>query len=657
LPESSIGKTTVTRGPIPYLALLAVSLCGFGQQSNPSRLESLLGNARTAQAAGNFAEAASDYKQAISLDPGVPQLWANLGLMQHQQGNYTEAIASFLHANHLDPSLYVPNLFLGIDYAHTGKQQAAVPYLVSAVKINQSDPQAALALGRVYVASGNLNGAVAELERATELEPKLGVAWFALGIAHLEQVEKDAREISEHEKESPFAGALYAASLQKQGRFAEAASLYQSLLDLHPQPRCLRSELGFSLFRAHDEAAAKKAFADENVEHPECSLAYLGEARLAMEDGDKRVAVEQLERLWSRDHGFVEGSAGLLTDGVRGTKTPAIEELLDSPEGKSISPDLRNALLNSLTPSDSESSQPEEMRGPAQTAPRFSSDHSAEAAYLAGHFQECTRQLAPGLARLTSTQLSLLAACAHFTGNESLVARAAATMRKLDARSTEALYWLVQANERLALDSLARFQQLDSTSAESHVLLGDIYHQLDRNDDAQTEYLKALEIAPGNPAALLGVATAYLSNNNLPAAQQAAESALAAHPADPEMNLIMAEVEMGRQDYSAAEPYLDKTLHSNPQPRIHALLGKVYAETERPQQAIKELELGVPSDDDGSVQYLLSRVYRQLGDIKSAQVALDRMKIIRDKRREHGFKFVQDPELSAMESSGDPSAP
>ncbi len=647
----------MTRDSITHLALLAVSLCGFGQQPNPSRLEPLLSNARTAQAAGNFAEAVSDYKQAISLDPNVPQLWANLGLMQHQQGNYTEAIASFLHANHLDPSLYVPNLFLGIDYAHTGKQQTAVPYLVTAVKINKSDPQAALALGRVYVASGNLTGAVAELERATELEPKLGAAWFALGIAHLEQVEKDARDISEHEKESPFAGALYAASLQKQGRFGEAASLYKSLLAMHPQPRCLRSELGFSLFRAHDESAAKEAFASENVQHPECSLALLGEARLALEDDDERVAVERLEQLWSRDHSFVEANASLLMDGVHGTKTPAIVELLDSPEGKSISLDLRNTLQNLLSPSDSGSSQPEDMKTPSTITSRSSSDRTPEAAYQAGRFQECTRQLAPALARLTSTQLSLLAACAQFTGNEHLVSRAAAALRKLDARSIEGLYWSVQANEKLALDSLDRFQLIDSSSAESHVLLGDIYHQLDRNDDAQTEYLKALQIAPGNPAALLGAATAYLSNNNFSAAQQAAQSALAARPGDPEMNLIMAEVEIGRRDYSAAEPYLEKSLHANSQPRIHALLGKVYAETDRPQQAIKELELGVASDDDGSVQYLLSRIYRQLGDIKSAQVALDRMKTIRDKRRDRGFKFVQDPELSALESSGEPSAP
>jgi len=169
-----------------------------------------------------------------------------------------------------------------------------------------------------------------------------------------------------------------------------------------------------------------------------------------------------------------------------------------------------------------------------------------------------------------------------------------------------------------------------------------------------------LTIAPGDPAAVLGAATAYLSNNNLPAAQQAAQSALTANPDDPDMNLIMAEVELGRHEYSAAEPYLQRSLHTRLQmlPRVHALLGKVYAETDRPQQAIKELELGASSDEDGSIQYLLSRLYRQVGGTRQAQVALDRMKAIREKRRERGYKLVQDPELSSLESpSGQPSAP
>jgi tetratricopeptide (TPR) repeat protein len=651
----------VTKGPFIQLALLAVSLCGFGQQAAPSQIEILLADARTAQSSGNFAEAAADYKRAIGLEPGLPQLWANLGLMQHQQGNYSEAISSFQRANRLNPSLYVPNLFLGIDYAHTGKAQFAVPYLIRAEKINKSDPQPSLALGRVYVVSGNLSRAVVELDRATDIDPKLAAAWFTLGIAHLEQVEQDAKDISERGKESSFAGALYAASLQKQGRFGEATSLYKSLLNSRPQPPCLRSELGFSLFRDHDEAGAKEAFTSEIAKHPECSLALLGEARLAAEDGDKQQAVALLEELWSGDHGFVESNAGLLMDGSSGNK-PAIVDLLESSEAGHLSPGLRSALLNSTGLSDSAlvRAQSDVEATPSNADPLASRDSNPEAAYQSGHFLECSRQLISNFARLTSQQLSLLAACAHFTGDERLVSRAAMAMRKLDPHSFEALYWSVQANERLALASLAHFQQLDSSSATSHVLLGDIYHQLDRNDDAQTEYLKALAIAPADPAALLGAATAYLSNNNLPAAQRAAQSALSVHPDDSDMNLIMAEVELGRHEYSAAEPYLDKSLHAKPQmlPRVHALLGKVYAETDRPQQAIKELELGASSDEDGSIQYLLARLYRTLGNTKQAQVALDRMKAIKEKRRERGYKFVEDPELSAMESpSGQPSAP
>jgi cytochrome c-type biogenesis protein CcmH/NrfG len=34
------------------------------------------------------------------------------------------------------------------------------------------------------------------------------------------------------------------------------------------------------------------------------------------------------------------------------------------------------------------------------------------------------------------------------------------------------------------------------------------------NDDAQAEYQKALRFEPGDPAAMLGLASAYLSNNN-----------------------------------------------------------------------------------------------------------------------------------------------
>ncbi len=298
-------------------------MIGFGQQTPALKIESVLAEAQQAQATGDYAAAANDYKQAVRIEPNMPQLWANLGLMQQECGDIAGAIESFQHARRLDPSLYVPNLFLGIDSAHLGNAQEAVPYLLASEKLNKNDPQAPLALGRTYIALRKFPAAANELERATSLDPKLGDAWFTLGIARLDEVEDEARTMSEEGKESPFSGALYAESLAKQARFSEAASLYKTLLDAKDQPPCLRSEWGFALLRARDREGASAAFSSELAAHPECGLAILGQARLALDDGETAQAVKLLNELWDRDHGFVESNAAILLEGLSADKASA----------------------------------------------------------------------------------------------------------------------------------------------------------------------------------------------------------------------------------------------------------------------------------------------------------------------------------------------
>ncbi len=200
------------------LVLLAVSVFGFGQQPPASRLESLVAEAQQAQAAHDYAAAEKAYKQALRIEPSMPELWANLGLMQQEAGDIASAVRSFQQANHLNPSLYVPNLFLGNDYVRAGKAPEAISFLTKAEKTNKTDPQAPLALGRAYYAMGKFSAAAQEFERAVALDPKLGDAWFALGIARLNQVETDARKMSAESKTSPFAGALYAESLAEAGK-------------------------------------------------------------------------------------------------------------------------------------------------------------------------------------------------------------------------------------------------------------------------------------------------------------------------------------------------------------------------------------------------------------------------------------------------------
>src|ERR1700677_30196 len=316
---------------------------GFGQQRQSNDFDSIIVEAQRAQAAGDYASSASDYAEAAKIRPELPELWANLGLMQQETGNIPSAIESFQKANHLNASLYVPNLFLGIDYAHDGKPLEAVPYLIKAEKTNKTDPQAPLALGRAYISARNYSAAVHELDRATALDPKLGSAWLALGIARLDQVEVDARTMSEEGKQSPFAEALYADSLFKQARFGEAASLYKTLLNSQPQPPCILSKMGFALLRDHDQPDAVSAFAAERAAHPECGLALIGQARIAIETGDTGQAAALLKELWARDQGFFEANAAVLLAGLPSDQAAAVAGSSSVPDGAPIPSDLRNA--------------------------------------------------------------------------------------------------------------------------------------------------------------------------------------------------------------------------------------------------------------------------------------------------------------------------
>jgi predicted Zn-dependent protease len=114
----------------------------------------------------------------------------------------------------------------------------------------------------------------------------------------------------------------------------------------------------------------------------------------------------------------------------------------------------------------------------------------------------------------------------------------------------------------------------------------------------------------------------------------------------------MAEVLLARNQYAESLPYLEKSLKAKPQmlSRVHALMGKSYAELGKTQEAIAQLNMGESSDEDGSIQYLLARLYRQLGDNAGATAAIEKMKTIKQQRRQRGFKRVQDPDLSAIES-------
>ena len=615
------------------LLLLAIPARGFGQQEQSEELASLLAVAQQAQAGKDYAAAADAYQKAVKLRSDIPELWANLGLMQNATGSYRDAIESFRRATLLKPALYVPNLFLGIDYTHIHRGQEAIPFLAKAEAINPRDAQAPLSLGRAYLSVGNFAAARSAFQRAVALDGKNSSAWYAFGVAALDEVEADGRKLS---AEGPaWAKALFAESLQEQTRFKEAVSQEQAVLAADPRFPCAHSQLGFLYVAQQQDASAAREFSGESQG---CALAALGRARLRMDAGDNVGALAVLKTLWEHDPGFVRSHATLLSDGLASERSAAFSAFLDGQNGShAVDPDLYESLSAALqgAPQPGLSADAKSLHGNSQ---------AAEADDREGRYGRCAAELAGGIARRSDRDLLLLASCAFMTGDYSLSATASDLLATRSPHDMAALYWSVKANEKLAFVAFGHFEQLKPDSERTHLLLGDMYRQRQRFEQAESEYQTASTLAPQDPAPLFGLASAYSQDSKTDQALNAAKTALGMSPNDPDLNLLAGEILVSRHEWTEAEAFLNKSLDAKPQtlPHVHILLGEVYEGTGRTQDAISQLQMGLAGDEDGSAYYRLARIYSRLGNKAAADAAIEHVKAIQESRRQRAVVAVQD---------------
>ena len=232
-----------------------------------------MAEARCAQARGDFSQAADAYRKAVALEPSVPELWANLGLMEHEAGKISEAMTSFQHAAHLQPSLFVPQLFLGLEYLQSNKAEAALPYLENAVRLNPNDPQAVRSLGKAHAMLGHSESATEMYLKEVQLAPDRGDPWLDLGTSYLQQVENDARLMTSSYRDSPYVNLRAAEVLAEEGKLLDAEEAYKTATASQQTVPCRFAEYGITLLRQHKIAAAREQFDQEAQTHAHCGLA------------------------------------------------------------------------------------------------------------------------------------------------------------------------------------------------------------------------------------------------------------------------------------------------------------------------------------------------------------------------------------------------
>ncbi len=238
-------------------------------------------------------------------------------------------------------------------------------------------------------------------------------------------------------------------------------------------------------------------------------------------------------------------------------------------------------------------------------------------------------------------ETSITAACAYLTGNTAASLRLAA--KTPASTEPELLYWSIKSNERQTVLALSRFQDLSPQSPATFDLTGDLYRRQSIPDRALAEYEKALTIDPHDPAALLGSAAALLSENHSDEALTFAKRGLADRPVDLKLNLAAAEALVSQHRFDEAKPHLDICLHGSGDSAAfaHALMGRVAAANSETEMAIRELRLGLSTDQDGSLHYQLFRLLRKMGDTAGANAAEAQARALVQQRMAHAATAMQ----------------
>jgi len=601
---------------------------GTTQADKNQKLQSYLAAAQQAAAGKDFIAAAASYRNAIQLSPQPAEIWADLGLMCHEARDFPGAIKSFTEAARLDPSLYVPQLFLGIDNLELKHAERAIPFLQKAEKLNPADAQAPLMLGRAFAIVGNGNGAGDAYSRVVTMNPRNGDAWLGLGMAYLQQVDHDAQVMTIAYRDSNYtnlrAGELFA----EQGKLAEATRAYKVATSLASPLPCSHAGYGIVLLRQNKIVEAKAELDREISVRSGCPLARLGFAALHLLQGDTRNALNELVTIWNADRNFLQESLPLLRDGVTAEQA---QKLLDSAKDTKADYTVPAAFTDSLQTgltSDApvmasfdnfggELSPAKRSRATPITAP--------EKLYLSGQFRKCSESLRSRLHILPDRRLPLLAACAFYTGDYRTAAQAARKLAINVATRQIGMYWKSKADERLATAALTRAGEINPNSRRMHVLRGDIYRQKRKWKDAESEYHKALALDPGSRAGRIGLAISLFEDGNSRDAFAANSDILQRNPEDPEANLLAGEILVQQHEYVDAEPYLKRCRDIPPKlmPRLHALFGKVYAQTGRDHEALSEFKLAITGDDDGTIHYQMGRLYLKAGDKEAAAQAFE----------------------------------
>jgi tetratricopeptide (TPR) repeat protein len=193
------------------LAILHVIFCTLGCKAQDGAGK-LIRDAKDKAKQNDYSTALSDLQAATALEPGNPEAWYQLGLVQGQIGDFRAAESAFRQALKLKPEFPEAHYSLGLTFIANPQGKLDWPAANSefreALQERPDYAEARNLLGAGLTAAGDIDAAIVQLQQATALEPSLPEAHFNLAIA-LEKSDQPDEAVKQYQAAVSTKGSSY----------------------------------------------------------------------------------------------------------------------------------------------------------------------------------------------------------------------------------------------------------------------------------------------------------------------------------------------------------------------------------------------------------------------------------------------------------------
>lgn len=167
-----------------------------------------------------------------------------------------------------------------------------------------------------------------------------------------------------------------------------------------------------------------------------------------------------------------------------------------------------------------------------------------------------------------------------------------------------------------SIEEFKKALKADPWYAQSYLLLGLAYMQLQRWGDAQWAFEEATKVEPGNAQGYLGWGSALNEQKDYAGAEKALQHSLELEPDSAEAHYELARTLGATGKWQAAGPHALRAIELNPDyAGPHALMGNVYLDQEDLESARKEFKEYLRLDPEGS---LAPQVKQLIAEIEKA---------------------------------------